>query len=243
MTRPLEFEGDYYREIGEFLGENYLNYGFTRGTEQEVDFLLEVMHLQPGQTVLDVGCGPGRHSLALARRGIRVTGIDITPRFIELAKEKATQENLPASFFVQDARALSFDNQFDGVICLCEGAFGLVGSLENHRRVLRGIRRALRPGGLFVLTALHALAVARQVQDQNAFDPYTSTSVSREPATSPNGETREVTFYTTAFTYRELLLLCQEAGFEVLHAYGCIAGQFGRKPLGLDDFEIMVVAR
>jgi SAM-dependent methyltransferase len=71
-----------------------------------------------------------------------MTGIDITPRFIEPARERALRERVPAAFFVKDAREMAFDGEFDGAVCLCEGAFGLVGGLENHLKVLRGAYRA-----------------------------------------------------------------------------------------------------
>lgn len=243
MQGKIEFDGSYYKEIGDFLGENYLAYGFAQGTEQEVGFLADLMEIRPGQKLLDVGCGPGRHSLAFARRGVHMTGIDISPRFIKLASEQAAKEKLPATFLEQDARALSFGPVFDGAICLCEGAFGLAGSLDNHRNVLRGVRNALKPGGWFVLTAIHALAAARGMRDGTDYDPYTNTMVTREPATSPEGVTKDVTYYTTGFTHRELVFLFEEAGFEVLESFGCIAGRFSRKPLELDDYEIMMVAR
>lgn len=240
---PFEFDGSYYKEIGNFIGENYLKYDFTKGTLHEVDFLVEIMGLTARHRVLDVGCGPGRHSLELARRGVRMTGVDITPRFIDIAKKQAEEEQLPAEFIVADARELSFASEFDAVICLCEGAFGLAGNLEHHRKILQVIHAALKPGGSFVLTAIHVLCAVRQHTDLSSYDPYTCTSIDREPATSPEGITKEVTYYTTGFTYRELMLLFEEAGFEIVDAYGCIAGQFSRKKLTLEDYEIMMVAR
>lgn len=245
MHQPaaFQFEGDYYREIGDFLRENYLEYGFTKGTVQEVDFLLEVMNLPPGARVLDVGCGAGRHSLELARRRYRPLGVDISPGLIEVARQAAAKERLDAQFQVGDARELKFAEPFDGAICLCEGAFGLVGDWHNHRKVVSGVYNALRPGAVFVLTAIHALNAARHAANPRLFDPYTCTSAHPDTVRSPEGETRQVTIYTTGFTYRELALMLEEAGFEVLAGYGCIAGNFRRKPLGLDDIEILMIAR
>jgi hypothetical protein len=94
-----------------------------------------------------------------------------------------------------------------------------------------------------VLTAIHVPAMIRELKDLSGCDPYTNTSAIREPVTSPEGEAKEVTFYTTAFTCRELVLLFGEAGFQVEDAYGCIAGRFSRKPLEPDDMEIMILAR
>jgi 2-polyprenyl-3-methyl-5-hydroxy-6-metoxy-1,4-benzoquinol methylase len=107
MNQESKYNGNFYEEIGDFLGENYLNYGFTKGTIQEVDFLFELMNLQAGASILDVGCGPGRHSLELARRGFNPLGVDISSSFIELACNKATEEKLNAEFIVADARHLA----------------------------------------------------------------------------------------------------------------------------------------
>ena len=94
----------WFNPIAEFLGPAYLRNAFTLGTEQEVAFLVELLGLEPGMRVLDAGCGPGRHALALARRGINVVGVDLSPDFIALAREAAA--DLPAEFHVQDVRDL-----------------------------------------------------------------------------------------------------------------------------------------
>ncbi len=57
------------------------------GTAQEVEFLVQVLGLEPGMTVLDVGCGPGRHAVALAKRGISVVAVDISERFLEVGED------------------------------------------------------------------------------------------------------------------------------------------------------------
>ena len=80
--------------------------------------------------MLDVGCGPGRHAHELARRGILVHGIDISARFIELARAGAPPG---ATFERLDARHLPFDGEFDAAICLCQGAFGLMTATARTR--------------------------------------------------------------------------------------------------------------
>lgn len=237
------YDGSYFREIGDFQGELYDELGFVQGTVQEVDFLVDLFRLARGARILDVGCGTGRHSLELARRGFHPVGLDISSGLINVARKLAAAESLDASFHVGDARALSFADEFDAAICLCQGAFGIAGSEAGHRQILTGVGRSLRPGAPFVLTAISAVSAIRSLDPAASFDPYTLTSQWSETFRSPSGEVREMEMHCTAFTYRELKWLFKEAGFEVQAVYGCVAGSFEQKPLTLDDVEIMMVAR
>jgi ubiquinone/menaquinone biosynthesis C-methylase UbiE len=242
-NHKIKYSGNYYEEIGNFLGENYLNYGFTKGTLQEIEFLIEHLNLHEGASILDVGCGPGRHSLELARRGFNPIGVDISSSFIELARKKAIKEKLNAQFIVCDARHLQLSQTFNGAICLCEGAFGLVGDDESHRKVLQEVHQVLRPGSIFILTAINALSAAQNTNSNKIFDAYTNTTSDHEIITNSEGESKEVDFYTTSFTYRELKLLLEGTGFKVLNGYGCEAGNFSKKELTKDDIEIMMIAQ
>jgi SAM-dependent methyltransferase len=114
----------WFEDVADHLGSAYLRYSFTKGTDQEVDFLTDALGLTPGARILDVGCGPGRHAHALAVRGFEVVGVDISERFVALAREAAPVGAL-VTFERADARALRFDTEFDAVISLCQGAFGL----------------------------------------------------------------------------------------------------------------------
>jgi SAM-dependent methyltransferase len=239
----VEYDGAYYAPIGDYLAEAYLDYPFTRGTRQEVDFLVEALALPPGARVLDVGCGVGRHSLELARRGYRPLGVDISAGMLGAGRRTAAAEGLAVEFVQCDARRLDFGPTFDAAICLCEGAFGLAGDIAGHRAVLAGVARALKPAAPFVLTAGSALSAARGVAGAAAFDPLTCTLVEETMIRSPAGETKPVTLYTTCFTFRELVWLLEEAGFADVVGYGCMPGAFAARPPTLDDFEIMVLAR
>src|SRR5579864_6822389 len=81
----------WFEPIADHAGSAYLRYSFTKGTEQEVGFLMDELGLRPGMRVLDVGCGPGRHARALAARGIEVVGLDVSERFVALAREGAPE--------------------------------------------------------------------------------------------------------------------------------------------------------
>ncbi|MEY2469914.1 MAG: hypothetical protein QOF21_2612, partial [Actinomycetota bacterium] len=145
------------------MGEAYLRYSFTKGTENEVAFLVDRLALEPGMRVLDVGCGPGRHAHALAQRGIEVLGVDISQRFVDLANENAP----PGATFVRgDARTLTYDAEFDAVISLCQGGFGLVG--DEDGAVLGGLARAAKTGGRVAFSAFSAYFLLQHLEDADA---------------------------------------------------------------------------
>lgn len=116
----------------------------------------------------------------------------------------------------------------------------MAGDDEGHKQILREAHRVLKPGSLFVLTAINALSAARN--DVN-MDAYTNTTSAIEMITNAAGASKEVDIYTTAFTFRELKLLFEESEFSVLDGYGCSAGSFGDKRLSVSDIEIMIVAQ
>src|ERR1700730_9707596 len=112
--------GRFFEPVAAHAGAAYLRYSFTRGTEQEVGFLRDVLGLKPGMRVLDVGCGPGRHMAALAASGIDVVGVAISLEFLRLVSG--------GSVVRADARCLPVaPGSFDAAISLCQGGFGLIG--------------------------------------------------------------------------------------------------------------------
>jgi SAM-dependent methyltransferase len=228
----------WFEPLADHLSGAYLRYSFTKGTDQEVGFLVETLRLGPGMRVLDVGCGPGRHARALAERGIEVVGIDISPRFIDLAREGAPTG---ASFEVGDARALGFEEEFDAVISLCQGGFGLVRG--DDRAVLDGMVRAVRPGGWLALTAFSAYFCVRFLEDTDAFDAATGVNVEQTTLRDEDGNETAFELETTCFTPRELRLLCAAAGVEVEHLWSTSPGAYGANPPDLEHPEFLLVGR
>jgi SAM-dependent methyltransferase len=241
------YEDGFFNPVAEFLGKAYWAPGttrvqaFTTGTEQEVDFLVDELRLAPGSQVLDAGCGPGRHALALARRGIGVVGIDLSPDFIDLARESAG--DLPVEFHVSDVRNLDYDAEFDAVICLCQGGFGLLGGGEQEEAVIGGFARALRPGGRLVLSAFSSYFVVRHLEAGESFDPDLAVNHERARLKNDDGAEREFDLWTTCYTPRELRLLAKSAGLSVDAVYGVTPGRYARTPPSLDAPEHLLVAR
>src|SRR5437764_9975554 len=184
----------WFENVADHLGAAYLRYPFTKGTEQEVSFLVDCLGLPPGARVLDVGCGPGRHAHALARLGYEVVGVDISDRFVALAREGAPP-GASVRFERVDARALGYEAEFDAVLSLCQGAFGLAGGpgageagdgaagdgaagglgrggqrLDPDRAVMQAMARALRPGGRLALSAFSAYFQVRSLGRADSID-------------------------------------------------------------------------
>ena len=194
---------DWFDAIAAYLGPAYLRNAFTKGTDQEVGFLVGALGLQRGDRVLDVGCGPGRHALALARLRIDVVGVDRSPDFLRIATDAARAEDLPATFVEQDVRALDFTAEFDAAICLCQGGFGLLGG-RDEPAVFERVVAALRPGGRLALTAFSAAFVVRFLEDGETYDPATGVLHERSTVRDADGAEREFDLWTTCFTPREL---------------------------------------
>ena len=228
----------WFEPIADHLGEAYLRYSFTKGTRQEVDTIVELLELQPGERILDVGCGPGRHAHELARRGFLVHGIDISERFVDIARRDAPDG---ATFERRDARSLPFDSEFDAVICLCQGAFGLMTEAGGDEAVLGGMARALRPGGRLALSAFNAY-FAVKYHEAATFDAATGISHERTEVRSPDGEAAEVDLWTGCYTPRELRLLVAAAGLDLDRVAGVEPGAYGTAVPTTETAEFLVLA-
>jgi SAM-dependent methyltransferase len=120
---------------------------WTDRTGPEVDRLAKILQPRGGERVLDMACGSGRHSLEFRRRGFSVVGADISPDLIEIARRDAEAAELDVDFVLADLRALDFENEFDLVLNLNDGAIGYLESEQENLKTFEVISRALRPGG------------------------------------------------------------------------------------------------
>ena len=228
----------WFEDLADHMGEAYLRYSFTKGTVQEVDHIVDVFSLAPGDRILDVGCGPGRHANELARRGMVVHGIDISERFVEIARESSVEG---ATFERMDARSLTFDTEFDAVICLCQGAFGLMTANGEDEVVVDGMLRAVRPGGRLALSAFSSY-FAVKYHDDAEFDADAGVSHERTEIKSETGVSTSADLWTGCYTPRELRLLLDAHGFDVDSISSVEPGAYGNDRPTVESPEFLVLA-
>jgi 2-polyprenyl-3-methyl-5-hydroxy-6-metoxy-1,4-benzoquinol methylase len=112
----------WFEELFENSAKSYDKEPFVKGTHGEVDFIEKELASNKSASILDIGCGTGRHAIELAKRGYSVTAVDLSASQLNLARIKAAAANVPVQFVRADARHLNYSGQFDTVIMVCEGA-------------------------------------------------------------------------------------------------------------------------
>jgi SAM-dependent methyltransferase len=203
-------------------------------TSAEADFIEKQLQVATGGKVLDVPCGNGRLAIALARRGLKLTGVDIATEFLEEAKQNSQAAGVDVEWHERDMRRLPWTSEFDGAYCF-GNSFGYLEDDENAE-FLHAVSRSLNPGARFILDApaiteciLPHFQPARsfelagiKVSIDHRYD-HQQGRMFNDFIFSRDGVADRRPSSQRTYTYRELLELLRAAGFEVVNAYGSLA--------------------
>jgi SAM-dependent methyltransferase len=220
--------------------------------DEQVEKILQLTGLGGG-AVLDLCCGPGRHAVALAKRGFAVTAVDRTPFLLDhaRARARAANANLRVEFVLEDMRRFSRPASFDLIINFFT-SFGYFDDQADDLRVLELVRENLRPSGVFVLEMVSKERLARDFQATTPrqlpnghilFERHEIvddwTRVRNRCTLIRTGSTRTFEFTHRIYSGQEMKDLLAKAGLAGAHVYGDLDGS----SYGFDTHRLIAVAR
>lgn len=248
----------WYETLFENYARKYDNECFVQGTLGECDFIEQEAGRDRSTNIIDIGCGTGRHAIELAKRGYTVTGIDLSESQLARAREKAQESGVTVVFKKHDARALSFEGEFDLAIMLCEGGFSLMETDEMNFEILKNAAKALNNKGKIIFTALNGLfPLFHSVNDfyksaQNegksqckecSFDLETFRDHNTVVFEDDSGNKKELKCNERYYVPSEIKWLLKTLGFKKIDIFGAKLEAYSRNDkLTTDDFEMLVVA-
>ncbi len=204
---------------------------------REIDFILERSNIEKKASVLDLCCGTGRHSLALASRGYRVTGVDYSKSYLEKAKGKAREENLDIDFQKQNMSELNYDSKFDLTVNLFT-SFGYFRDQEDNLRTLRQISRALKKNGMLVIDVINRGWMEKNFQsrdwrelengdfllEKRTFDPVEG-RMKNEWIFLNNDNKKTYKFSHFIYSATQLKDMIESAGMKCCEVFGSLTGE------------------
>ncbi|NBB91858.1 MAG: methyltransferase domain-containing protein [Gammaproteobacteria bacterium] len=244
MTDDWYLDDEFWRNFGSLM---FNADTFARG-EQEVQQLLSLLGTTP-KTVLDLGSGPGRHALPLARAGLEVTAVDTSPSLLEQLDSR--RGDLPVETVRADMREFSRERAFDLVVMMWT-SFGYFRDEADHGRVLDNIRSSLRPGGRLVLDLVGLEYLCRNLEPAHLTEYDEGRMLVERPALVEDMTRLEnqwllidgdrVHFHE--FSHRvwsagELARLLSQHGLEAVDIFGSYDGE----PYDLEAERLIVVAQ
>jgi SAM-dependent methyltransferase len=202
---------------------------------QEVDAISALVAYQGGE-VLDLCCGPGRHSIAFAKRGSAVTGVDRSAFLLGRARRYAEVEGVDVRWIQQDVRDFVAPGRFAPALNLFT-SFGYFDEPADNRRVLENVRDSLAAGGVFVLDIMGKEVLARIFQPSGIEEFSDGTllvsrrsvidswrKIENEWLVVRNGSVRSFRFRHWLYSAGELDVLLSDAGFERIEFFGGLDG-------------------
>ena len=225
---------------------------YARQAEAEVEFSERALGLTEPSDVLDLCCGPGRHSVRLAQRGHRVTGVDISAYNLDKAAERAAEFGVDVTWREADMRETGIaDSSQDAAINMFT-AFGFFDDAENQR-VLEEVARVLRPGGRLLIDLVNRDSLMGRFRPrmwgerhngallfpEPSFDSAPGCQTTKWNVIKADGERISQSFTVRIYTLQELEVRMAQAGLTVEDAWGGLDGS----ELNMDSHHLVVLAR
>lgn len=246
----------WYEELFTNYGNTYDSEVFTTGTQGEVDFIESEINYDKTKKILDIGCGTGRHSIELTKRGYKVLGFDLSEDQLSKAIEKAKANNVEVHFERKDARNFDYNHEFDLGIMLCEGAFPLMETDEMNFSILRNAFNSIKPGGKLIFTTLNGLfPLFHSVKDfinnsdgsertkNNTFNLMTFRDHSSFDTVDDSGTAKHLECNERYYVPSEITWLLKSIGFQTIEIFGAKLGAFSRNDkLTTEDYEMLIIA-
>jgi SAM-dependent methyltransferase len=231
--------GSWYED--DSFWETWARYMFAVGrmstTGYEAERAIELLDLKPGDHVLDVCCGMGRHMLELRRRGYRVTGIDRVKSYLEAARDAATREGLEVELIEQDVRRFELPQTFDGAINMYT-SFGYFEDQNDNLRMATNIRKSLKAGRRLLIQTEGKEIMARDYRPREWYR-HDDGSIGLQERTIRDGwemmDTRwmllrggrlewDGVVSSRIYSAAEMRALLHAAGFAKVNVFGSLAG-------------------
>jgi SAM-dependent methyltransferase len=201
----------------------------------EVDNLISLLKIDPGARILDLCCGVGRHSLELARRGLKVTGVDRTSAYLTQARKQSKKEGLNIEFIREDMRSFCRPSTFNAAICMFT-SFGFFEDPMDDRKVVLNMYQSLKKGGRFLIDVMgkETLAAIFRERDWNRKD--NAIILEERKVTQDwswmeahwtlikDGKVYENTLTHRIYSAAELKSLLKDCGFSEIKVYGDFTG-------------------
>lgn len=248
----------WYEKFFENYGEKYDKEIYTQGTIGECDFIEKEISYNKDLRIIDIGCGTGRHSIELTKRGYQITGIDLSEGQLKKAREKAKMNNLEIDFRMHDARNLPFVKEFNVAIMLCEGGFPLMETDELNYQILQNVAKTLKDKGKFIFTTLNGLfpiyhTINEFLETGNnqdgvqyksqKFDLMTFRDHNITTFTDDDGKTHKLECNERYYIPSEISWLLKSLGFVKIEIFGAKIGAYSRTDqLTTEDYEMLVIA-
>lgn len=229
-TAPNWHEDDEFWEAGEPIMFDDLR---LHTALPEVEQILKITQLSPGSKVLDLCCGPGRHSIEFAAKGHIVTGVDRTRRFLDRARRTARAGDV--EWVLDDARIFVREGAFDLAVNLYT-SFGYFESEEDDLLVASNVAKSLRPGGQFVIQTQGKEVIAKSfvertwgehgditlLQERRLHSNFTA--IENRWTLQRAGQSREIGFVVRLYAATEMRVLLRRAGFSEVRFFGSLEG-------------------